>query len=205
MRVYELNAESAKQASASSYITQTGKYVGRFTRAEEIKSTKGTEGIEFCFESNQGQSADFLTLWTINKDGVEIYGMKMVNAIMACMRIRSIKPTQGTVEKFQNKVKTKMAATIYPDLMNKPIGLLLQREEYEKDDKSVGSKFNIFACFDATSEMTASEILDRATKAEQLNKIMLTLRDKPMQTRAAQTPTTAAPTGPTPFDDDIPF
>lgn len=206
MRAYDLNPEQAKQASASARITETGKYIGRFTRAEEVKSKQGTEGIEFAFESNDGQSADFLSLWTVNRDGKEIYGMKMVNAIMACLRTRSIKPVDGSVEKFQNGAKTKVQATIYPDLMNKPIGVLLQRETYEKNDGSFASKFNIYACFDATSGMTAGEILDRATKAEQLDKIMKTFRDKPLQSaRGTQKKDTQSAPADEEFNDDIPW
>lgn len=183
---------------------ETGKYIGRFTRAEAVESDQGTEGIEFTFESRDGQSADFLTLWTVNAEGKEIYGMKVLNSMMTCLRVKSIKPTNAVIEKFSNGVKKKMDATIYLDLMNKPIGVLLQREDYEKKNHDIGTKFNIFACFDPQSEMMAGEILDRATKPEQLAKVMKTLRDKPMQKRAptaANIPAQAAPD----FDDDIPW
>lgn len=210
-RSYDLNPESAKQANMNNRITETGKYVGKFTRAESIFSKQNTEGIEFTFESNDGQSADFLTLWTINSDGKEIFGMKVLNSLMTCLRIKSISPKEMLIEKFDNGAKKKINAMVYPELMNTPIGLLLQREEYEKSDKSISYKFNIYACFDPKTEMMAGEILDRATKAEQLAKVLSTLRDKPMQKRTDKTSGYSAPhtnngggaVGG--FDDDIPF
>lgn len=165
MRSYTLDTNAARQANANSYIDTTGKYKGVFTRAEAITSKKGTEGIEFTFKSDEKQTADFLTLWTYNKDGQELYGLKVLNALMTCMSVRELQPSQGQVPKWDGGTRN---ATVFAALMNKPVGVLLQKEEYEKDDGSIGYKFNIFAPFHAQSEMTAKEILDKATKPEGL-------------------------------------
>lgn len=208
-RSYNLNPEQAKQAdNVGNRITETGKYIGTFTKAESIKSKSQTEGIEFAFQSVNGQSADFLTIWTYNNEGKEIFGLKQLNAIMTCLKVKTITPTDGLVEKWEGGAKAKVPATIYPELMGKKIGVLLQREEYFKADGSTGNKFNIYACFDAESEMVASEILERATVAAKLPKILATLKDRPAQVRN-NAPTGAAPskTGGTfdELDDDIPF
>lgn len=207
-RSYNLNAEAAKQAdSMGNRITETGKYIGTFTRAEAINSKKGTEGIEFTFATNSGQSADFLTLWTFNTDGKELFGLKTLNALMTCMRVKTMAPTQGQVEKWDNGQKVKVMATLFPDLMGKQVGVLLQREPYEKQDGTTGYKFNIFAAFDAQSEMMASEILDKAGSPEKLGKLVATLQDRPMQKQAAGA-APAASGGAGRFDDmadDIPF
>lgn len=208
-RSYNLNPEQAKQAdNVGNRITETGKYIGVFTKAESIKSKSQTEGIEFSFQSSGGQSADFLTIWTYNKEGQEIFGLKQLNAIMTCLKVKTITPTDGQVEKWEGGSKAKVPATIYPELMGKKIGVLLQREEYFKADGSTGKKFNIYACFEPESEMVASEILERATVAAKLPKILATLKDRPAQARSA------APAGAAPaktggafdeLDDDIPF
>lgn len=208
-RSYNLNPDQARQAdTGSNRITETGKYSGRFTRAEAVKSKQQTEGIEFAFEADNGQSADFLTLWTYNADGKELFGLKVLNALMTCMRVKTINPQQGMVEKWDRDSgsKTKMAATIYPELMGKPIGLLLQREEYTKQDNSIGSKFNIYGCFEAATELVASEILEKATKAEKLPRIVASLHDKPMQKQRVAS-AYASQLGDTFADmkDDIPF
>lgn len=207
-RSYSLNTDHAKQAEGNR-ITETGQYVGKFTRAEAVTSKKQTEGVEFAFESNAGQSADFLTLWTFNADGKELFGLKMLNALMTCLKARAMTATQGFVEKWDRTsgAEQKMPATVYPELMNKPIGLLLQKEEYLKADGKVGYKFNIAGCFEAATGMVASEILDKAPAAEKLAKIALNLKDKPLDTSQHQ----RVPAGVTgggsiaDMDDDIPF
>jgi len=205
MRSYNLQPEQAKQAdNVGTRITESGKFVGVFTRAEAIKSKKETDGVEFAFAATNGQSADFLTLWTHNKDGEEIFGLKQLNALMTCMRVKAIAPIQGSVEKWENGAKAKVSTTIYPELMGKKIGLLLQREEYIKSNGETGSKFNIYACFEADTELVASEILDKTTTPTKLPKILATLKDRPAQNRGgASQPTGAA--GLVAMDDDIPF
>lgn len=209
MRTYNLNTEQARQAdNVSNRITETGKYIGVFTRAEAIKSKQDTEGVEFAFKSSDGQEADFLSLWTHDKTGKEIYGLKMLNAIMTCMKTKTITPTQGHVEKWDGTARNRVSATIYPELMGKKIGLLLQREEYEKASGGIGSKFNIYGCFEADTELMASEILDKATKPEKLAKVVTTLADRPARKRQDTQPAGSAASGGSGFADmadDIPF
>lgn len=212
-RAYSLNPNVAKQAGASNYINETGQYVGVFKRAEEIVSKQNTEGIEFTFLSQDNQTADYLTCWTYNQGGDALYGLKTLNALMTCMKVHEIAPIVGAVKDRDGNPKK---ATIFPELLDKPIGLLLQREEYEKQDGSIGYKFNIAGCYDARSGMTASEIIDRVTAPTQLMKWVKQLKDKPMQARrdagavSSSAPAalrTAVPAGGgfADMDDDIPF
>lgn len=205
-RSYTLNTELAKQVGASLRITQSGKYAGRFTRAELIVSRQQTEGIEFTFVSDDGQTADFLTCWTHNVDGKELYGLKVLNAILTCMRLREIAPKAGKVQERNGEMRD---ARIFPQLLDKPIGLVLQREEYLKQDGNVGYKFSIVVPFEPSSGMTAGEILGRATEAAQIDRIAASLRDKtlPRQANAggagAAQPAYAGALAD--MDEDIPF
>jgi hypothetical protein len=58
--MYALNNESAQAArkaeQRTSFIDEKGKYVGKFTRAEDITAASGTRGIAFTFETNEGRS-----------------------------------------------------------------------------------------------------------------------------------------------------
>lgn len=205
MREYNLNPDAARAGdTGGGRIDVSGAYVGIFTRAESVTASKGTEGIELSFKSENEESADFLSLWTHNKDGVEIYGYKVLQAVMTCMKARNIKPTRGAVEKWENGQKITSQATIYPDLTNKKIGLVLQREEYVKNDGNIGSKMNIVGAFDAESRLTASEILDRKAVPERLDKIISSLKDKVMKPQTAPR-TVPAPATEHDFDDDIPW
>jgi len=214
MRSYDLNPEQAKQAE-SARIVETGKYVGVFTAAYGAESQKGTEGIEFAFKTDDGRTADFLTLWTYNTDGKELFGLKVLNAVMTCLRAKKITPQNGVVEKWENGQRVPVQVQVFNDLTNKRVGLLLQREEYRKQDGSTGSKFNIVGAFDAESEMTASEILTKATRPEKLAGMVAALRDKLLPAGAGGSAGgsrsqgggygSAPSNGFEDMDDDIPF
>lgn len=174
MRDYTLNMEAAKAAGTSQRITETGRYVGRFTRAQSVVSRqKSSEGIEFTFEADDGRAADYLTVWTHDVDGKELAGFKMLNALMTCMKLREIKATKSKVERDGKSEE----AFVYPALLQK-IGLLLQRETYEKTTGGEGFKFNIVLPFAHDTGLTALEILERKTTPEQADKIAATLADR---------------------------
>ncbi|MDA3876115.1 MAG: hypothetical protein PF483_03390 [Halothiobacillus sp.] len=211
---YTLNTEAAKGADTmNGRIDETGKYIGVFTRAESVESNKGTVGIDLSFRSNDGLTADYLSLWTRNVDGKEIYGFKVLMAVMTCMKTKGLTSTPGSVEKYDQgqQKRVTVAADIYPELMDKPIGLLLQKEEYIKKDNTIGTKMNIVGAFDPSTEMTASEILDRKTKPELLERMVAGLKDKilPASSRSRGNneppPHESAPHGGDYGDSDIPF
>ena len=164
MSEYNLDTEAAKQAdTGGGRITESGKYVGTFTKAKKVLSKKGTQGIEFSFTSNGGQSADYLSVWTLNADGDQIYGFKQLMAIMTCLRVKRIDTRHAKVQEYDKNSGGMVDAEIeaYPDLEGKPIGILLQMEEYEKKDGSVGEKPSFAGFFDPKSEQVATEILEK--------------------------------------------
>ena len=56
--MYALDPTAAKKADQTgSRINEIGKYVGKFTQAEDIVARTGTKGIAMRFEAN-GQSAN---------------------------------------------------------------------------------------------------------------------------------------------------
>lgn len=207
-RAYTLDTKAATQAdNIVSRIDQTGKYIGTLTRAESVVSRQETEGVEFSFKADDGASADFLTLWTYKASGEALPSLKTLNAMMTVVRVKSLTPTAGQVEKWDSGSgqRGKFPATIFPELTNKRIGLLLQREEYEKRDGSIGAKVNIVGCFDPESELTASEILARKTEPETLARMVAALRDKPMKGARQAATAQHDDGGMADMDDDIPF
>ncbi len=207
-RTYNLDPKAASAADNTiSRIDASGKYVGTLTRAEAVVSRQQTEGVEFSFKSDDGQQADFLTLWTYNVKGEALPSLKTLNAVMTICRAKAITPTDGQVEKWDSAShsRQKVAATIFPELTGKRIGLLLQREEYAKSDGSIGAKMNIFGVFDAESELTASEILAKKTQPEVLARMVASLRDKPLNGSKPAPAATQAPGAADLDDDSIPF
>ena len=176
MREYKLNTEAAKAAGQGSRITETGKYVGHITVAERtVSSQKGSEGIEVRFEADDGRTADYMTIWTHSRDGAELPGFRMLNALMTCMRAKEIKPVKGQVPVGRDGATKE--AFVYPALCQR-VGLILQRENYVNGQGREGFKFDIVLPFEATTGLSAAEILDRVSAPEQADKIASTLRDK---------------------------
>jgi len=206
---YTLDATSARNAeSIGKFIRDTGKYKGVFTRAELLISTeKGSRGIEFDFVSDGKECT--LQLWTHSGTGEPYSAINMVNAIMTCLALRGIQPKKMVVEKYDydSKQRHKVEVTAFPDLMNKPIGLLLQKELSIYNNKE-RSKMLIFAAFNAESEKTSTEILDKIAQPSALAKLVLLLADKDNRKSGQaiqsqqQSKTTNAYAA---LDDDLPF
>lgn len=176
-RTYTLNTESAKSVGQSSYINESGRYTGTFTLAKAVVSTKGTEGVEFAFKSDADQTADYLTLWTYNDKGEELFGGRMLHALMTCMKVRELQAAPRNVKNRQGQTE---AVDAFPALMGPRVGLLLQREATCKKDGSEGFRMNIYAPFEAATGLTAHEILEKKVRPEQLDKLLANLKDKPM-------------------------
>lgn len=211
--MYQLDTKAARQAdNVGGSINETGKYVGKFTQAVDITSSKGTKGIDLYFESN-GQRVK-LPIYTINHMGEKIYGLQQLNAIMACLSLRGIDPVDGNYKRwdFDSKSEVTESGKLFPDLCNKPIGLLLETEDYLNGNGAQRTRMVIAGIFQAGTELTASEILDKKTKPEQLARLVARLRHRPLKNAPA-----ASHSGPPAghpaadgggfggMDDDIPF
>lgn len=179
MRSYTADPTAARQANQNNYVDQSGKYIGEFTLAEAVTSRQGTDGIEFSFRTREGQQANYLTLWTHNAKGEALYGYKVLSAIMTVTGVQALEPKQGNI-KGPDGVPRQVTA--FPALHGKPVGLVLQKVLYTKNDGKDGYKFNIFAPFAAQTELTAKEMLDGNTQPAALGGIIATLKDKDERT-----------------------
>lgn len=212
--MYALDTNAARQADErSGRINEIGKFIGTFSRAEDVTSTKGTRGIDFAFETDDRLSANF-SLWTLNAQGESLFGFKQLQAMMACMRVRNIEPTRAVVKKWDRNSSSmvEVEAEVFKELMSKKIGILFETEDYEKNDGSIGTKVVPAAFFDPTTELMAAEILDRKVQPTQLAKVVQSLRHRPLKKRPGAPASTARqPQGSAPaggfddMDDDIPF
>lgn len=214
--MYKLDTDAARKAdSIGAFINETGKYIGAFLRAEKLVSeSKGTHGIGFSFKADGGQTTRF-DIWTMKANNEPLPGMNQINALMACLQVRELKEVPRRVMKWDSAANKEAIqdAICFPELMDKRIGLLLRSEEYEKMQNGMatgetGWRMNLFACFQADTELMASEILDRKTKPEQLAKVIVMLADKPLKKKAAGRSHAPAHSSGGPMsdmDDDIPF
>lgn len=202
--MYTLDTNSARKADQSGrFINELGKYIGKFTRAEDITASTGTKGVAFTFDA-LGQIAN-LSIYTLKANGDKIMGYDALMAIMTCLSCRTLTQTAGKVTKWDNDAnqETTVDAVIFPELINKPIGLLLESEDYEKKDGNIGTRMVIASVFQANTELTATEILDKKVIPEQLPKRVLTLRHRPIKAKKGAPAKTGGSIAD--MDDDIPF
>lgn len=209
--MYSLDITAARKAdNIGGSIREIGKYIGVFTQAVDIVASSGTRGIAFDFDSN-GQKAR-LSLYTVMADGKHIMGYDTLMAIMACLECRVIKPVDGQVKSWDYDTNSQVVkpGKIFPDLCNKPIGLLLETEDYINKSGEVKTRMVMKGVFQAKTELTATEILDRKTLPEQLPRMVAALRHHPVKGAKHAAPRAAAPTaaagsGFDDMDDEIPF
>lgn len=203
--MYALDPVAAKAAeSTGSRIAEKGKYKGKFTRAQHIVSEKGTFGIDFDFVADGGQKARF-AIYTQREDGTQVYGFKQLSALMACLSLRTLADPKDTPAKVYDFDQQRELDTVVPqftELLGKPVGLLFTMEEYRPGKW----RPNLAGTFQASTELVASEILDRKTQPMQLAKMVQALRDKPLRSGGSiEEGNRAAAAAGAAADDDIPF
>lgn len=191
-RSYSMEPQAAKEANqGGKRITETGKYKGVIKAAWAETYQTGTEAVCLQFESETGQEAGPLTLFTFNRDGQQLSGFKMFSAILACARLRGVQPQPGKVKlyDFDQKAEVEKEKDVFPELAGKPIGLLLQQEEYTDrdgylrvDDSGIPkTRMRIFAPFEAGTELMAAEVLDRQAQPAALGKAVEWLSSNPVR------------------------
>lgn len=188
---YTLDVAAAKQSDQTSkFIKETGKYKGRFTKAEALVASSGTKGISFTFEAEDKQIANF-SVYTTKADGENLRGYQTVMALMACLMLNRVNPpVMGEASKydFDSKQDVKYQAPLLLDLMNKPIGVVLQSCEYAKERDRVptgeyGWKIELHGAFQAATELTATEVLTKKTTPQLLAGIIAQLADRPLKNK----------------------
>lgn len=205
-------AEARKADRQSSMIRETGKYKGTITRAEKLLSRNGVQGVGFSFKDEHGNTANYLDVYTVKSDGKLLWGANLVQAILCCLKVKDAPEGEITFEKWDNEVRemVQTKAIGYPALMGKKIGFVLQRElGTNPNNGSDTDKVILVRVFEADTGLTSTEILDRKTKGEALDKFMATLqpvRDNRKKTAAERMQAVGNQQAGDPgFNDDIPF
>jgi hypothetical protein len=209
-----LNANDARKAdNFSSVIRESGKYVGVITRAEKLISKNNVEGLGLSFKTDDGASANYLDLYTVKPDGERLRGHNIVQALLCCLKLRNV--DEGTInfQRWDSNGRQMVQATAigYPALMGKRIGLILQRElQTHQVTGEDTERLNIVTVFEASTGLTASEILDNKTKAERIEHIAKMVANNPVRDTRKRSPqrVNPAPSAPSDsgdFDDSIPF
>ena len=198
----KFNKDAAMKADNGSFINEGCVCVGMIVEAKSFKKPSGSAGIEFSLEDHLGRKANYVTIYTKNKDGSENFAASKVQALMGILGIEELNGVAGRGDD--------VGTAFFPALLNKPIGFMLQRENYQKGDGSVGWKMNLVHWFDHTTKQTYVEKVNN-TPAETYKHL---LEDKRMDQQAAPSDDydqaanygNAAPSSQTAQDDlNLPF
>lgn len=213
MTTYQRDDQLATQAEGrvGARIETSGAYTGRFTLAKERTARTGAKGIEFTFESDEGQIARYLTLWLTRASGERMdYGYGLLSALMVILGLKQVESKPAVIDEWQPDTNQWLPTQVevFEALMNKPIGVLLQREEREWEGRvQVGMRLVEF--FDPRDRRTAGEILANVQKPQSLERLIASLRPSVMRSTA---PVPVAPAGAATAsglaefaEDDIPF
>lgn len=202
--IFQYDQSAAITAGESSYIVQSGAYVGRITAAKWTHARNSqAQALELSFESSEGQKANYISIYHTKADGSpNAYGIAHINALMGLLGLQQLTSIpQGD-------------GSICPELANKPIGLILQKVLTSKQDGSDSYKFDLVLAYSVKTGKTLKESLEN-TPAERVRQIMQALKDKDERSgrTGSHTPPPpphrqqqAAPAQPREdIDDDIPF
>lgn len=141
---FTYNPEIAAQSGGTGqYIAESCVARGFIESAKFVRGAKGAEGVEYSFESENGQKANFLTVHYKNNDGSSNdIGTALIHAIMGCSGVKGM--TSGKDGDI-------------PELKRRPIMLALERENYLNSKNEEKFKFNIRCAMSARSGLTISE------------------------------------------------
>lgn len=187
---YEFDESAASKADdVASRIDQSAAYIGRFTDAHAIKAKSGTAGIHFEFKSPGGGLAGF-DIYTRKEDGTATFGMNQLSAIMSILGLKGLTARPGKFEAWNNDTgkREETDGEVFVDLLDKDVGLVLQKEKYTGQDSKERSRMNLFGVFHPVSRLTASEIKERKQTPEKLEKMLRSLKDKDSRTAVAAEP-----------------
>jgi len=215
-RSYTFEAELAQQAEILyRYIDKPGIYTGEFTAAWYEQSQSGAECIKFKFVADDGRQANNLAIYTHKGSGEKLAGYRLIQKIMACMRIKGLHSREGTVELFDyhSKQRVEKPRDIYPGLYG-PIGLVLTTEEYQ-GKWDIKKQLIIYAAFDPHTKLMADEIIKGIQPPRALNELSDYLTEKnewhkPLNGKHAAPPAQEQPKAQNQTEnefesDDIPF
>lgn len=182
---FDYDEGAAKLADrAADRLTDGGAYVGSFKVVSPFKSEKGTIGTQFDVVLKDGGETNF-GLFLVGQDGKELFGMQNFQGIRAVMGLKGrAKPSKGMVRKYNKEAKAWEDAEgpVYADMMDKEIGMVLQKELYTKQGGGDGVRFNLVTVYDPKTRLTPREIIAGEKVPKRLDKVLKGLTDKDSRT-----------------------
>ncbi len=172
---FKMRASEAARAEARAI--ETGAAICTIKHGYLKRSTKGTLGVVLSVETDTGARSDYVHLWIENADGVELAGRRKLDALMCCLRQRELATALARVKTKVDGREVEEEVEGLPGLTNAKVGIVFQVELSIGDDGRERRSPVPYAFFEASSRMTAKEILAKATKATAIDAMLATLTD----------------------------
>lgn len=190
--------EEAEKASGSTHLTDGGPHFVTITKAQFVKASTGTKGIEFSGETDDGLKVNYLTVYYEKHDGEKINGGRsVINAMMGFCGIKQITAVQN------GQGQSGEPLYVCKEFEGKRLGLFLRKKLYTKNDNQDGFKFEIHVPFDPATNKTMREKTSNQP-AKTISLMAASYKDQDERKIGGQSNTNHAPHVDT-FDDDIPF
>lgn len=168
--IITFDPESAKAAGPSG-ASETGAYTGTIRAALLTHGANSeSQSIEFSVDADVG-TINYLRVSFIGRDGNPLRGgTAMINAIMGLTKVKALHATE--VQNEQGEIELHCR-----ELEGKPIGFVLQKVLYTKNDGGDGYRFEIRQAFGTNTRKTFKEAIDNLP-AEAVDKLVASLSDK---------------------------
>lgn len=211
---FQLDLKNARSVGSYNYINKSGAYVGVITLARLYETDKNHATMLVLEFQTQNKEQASIQMCLYDKDGKETFQKAILDSLMTVLQIRQMNAVQG---RYKAKDGSDQFGFLLKDLMNKPVGLLLQYCPEEYSDKQgnikVANRLNIVTPFNPLTRQNAKEFLDKVD-ATTVDARLKTLKDKELKKLQPQSPqsqdfdnTSNPPPASTGFgmDEDIPF
>lgn len=170
--IFTFDPDSAKAAGPAG-ASEGGAYPGIirsaiFTSARDASSQ--SQSMEFALDADVG-TINYLRVSYVGRDGNPLRGgTAMINAIMGLTKVKALHATE--VQNEQGEIELHCR-----ELEGKPIGFVLQKVLYTKNDGGDGYRFEIRQAFGTNTRKTYKEAVDNLP-AEVVDKLVASLTDK---------------------------
>jgi hypothetical protein len=194
---YGYNEESALHADdVANRIDSSAAYVCSIEKAEAVLTDKGTQGVLLGVRTANGEEGEF-TLYLRRDDGTEVFGMKLMQAIMLITGVRGLRSVPGRVERWDNELgeRAEVDGETFPDLLKKKCGLVFQRENYRTSRGRDAFRINLYGVYHPETLLTATEIKGKVSSPAKLHKILKGLKDRNSIKETAHEPAQASMAG----------
>lgn len=209
-----LDPKAATDASkGSNRISRSGTYPGKITAAWGGTNKNKNEFVGLVWKGDNGDQLQ-QDVYIFAANGQQLSGFGIVQALMTCVRVRELKATRGQCTRYDFELRDDVTIMedIYADLVDKPVGLIVQMVEDEYQGK-VSQKPDIRGWYELSTNMVAAEILGHAKEARTLDSQRAWLEANPVYRKKpkAQAATVSSPvSGPATAGgghdfDDVPF